>query len=121
MRNILNLLLTFGVLWLGNSFFNDSVQISDTKTMVIASLIMFGISMAYGILLLFSASLIPIGVGCFTTVILFVVGIGLTPIKLLLLNKYLEGFTISGFWTYVLITVCLSIFTINFKSNEKEA
>jgi len=121
MRNILNAMLTFIVFWVGNEYFKEYVSISDTKTMIITTLLMIAIGYLFSLLMMASVLTIPLGIGCLTTIILFFVAIVLTPIKLLLLDKYLMGFDINGFWTYVVLTAILSIFTIKFKSSVKSS
>jgi len=120
MRNILNLLLTGVVFWVGNEYFNEYISILDTKTLIIATLLMFGIGYLFSWLMLISMTSIVVGIGCITTPILFLAIFILTPIKLLLLDKYLVGFNINGFWTYILLTIALSIFSISVKTNRTE-
>jgi len=119
MRNILNSILTFLVFWIGNEYFKEYLFISDTKTIIIATLLMIGIGYLFSLLMVASVLTIPIGIGCLTTIILFFVAIVLTPVKLCLLDNYLSGFYINGFWTYVVLTGILSIFTIKVKSSVK--
>ncbi|MEF3308658.1 phage holin family protein [Paenibacillus sp. GYB004] len=118
MRNILNLLVTLIVFWVGNQYFNEYLSIADTKTLVIASVLMFVISFLFSLAMALSVMLIVVGVGCLTTPALILASIVLTPIKLWLLDKYLGGFEIHGFWTYVLLTIVLSIFTVKVKSKQ---
>ena len=120
MKNIFNLLLTGGVFWVGNQYFNEYISVSDNKTLIIATLLMFAIGYLYTLLMTASVFTIPIGIGCITTIILVLGAIILTPIKLWLLNKYLVGFSINGFWTYVILTCTLSMFSIGTKSENKE-
>jgi len=120
MRNILNLILTFSVFWIGNEYFKEYLSISDTKTIIIATLLMVAMGYLFSLLMVASVLTIPIGIGCLTTIILFFVAIVLTPVKLWLLDSYLLGFYINGFWTYVVLTVILSIFTIKAKSNNNK-
>lgn len=120
MRNIFNALLTFLIFWVGNEYFKEYILISDIKTMIIATLLMVAIGYLFGLLMMASVLTIPIGIGCLTTIILFFVAIVLTPIKLWLLDSYLAGFSINGFWTYVILTAVLSMFTIKIKSSDNK-
>lgn len=115
MRNILNLVVTALVFWIGNEYFHSYIAISDTKTLVIASVLMFVISWLFSLAMVLSVLLITVGIGCLTTPALILASIILTPIKLWLLDKYLYGFEIHGFWTYVLLTLVLSMFTVKVK------
>ena len=117
--NLFNLLLTGLVFWVGNEYFNEYISIINTKTLIISALLMFGISYLFRYLMLASVLTIPIGIGCLTTIILFFVAIVLTPIKLWLLDKYLPGFCINGFWTYVVLSGILGIFSFSVKTENK--
>ena len=119
MKTILNFFLILLVFYIGNKCFPEYIYIEDTKTLIIATLFMFVLSWLYGLLLLTSVLSIIAFVGCLTTPILILFGIFLTPIKLLLLTNFLPGFTIHGFWTYVLLTVCLSIFSFSTSKSKK--
>jgi len=118
MRNILNAILTFLVFWVGNEYFKEYISISDTKTIIIATLLMVAMGYLFSLLMMASVLTIPLGIGCLTTIILFFVAIVLTPVKLWLLDKYLMGFYINGFWAYIVLTAILSIFTIKVKSSQ---
>jgi len=80
---------------------------------------MFVLSIVYGFLLTLSFLSIIVGIGCLTTPFLVAASLVLTPIKLWLLDKYLAGFEIHGFWTYVILTIALSIFTVNVKKKSE--
>ncbi|WP_379117670.1 phage holin family protein [Paenibacillus hodogayensis] len=116
LRNLLHLLVTLLVFWLGNEYFHEYIAISDTKTLILATILMFVISFLYGLLLTVSFVSIVVGIGCLTTPLLILASLVLTPIKLWLLDRYLPGFEIHGFWTYVILSVVLSIFTVKVKS-----
>ncbi|MEK8127145.1 phage holin family protein [Paenibacillus filicis] len=118
MKNVLNFIVTVLVFWIGKEYFSEYVSITDTKTLLIASVLMFVISFLYGLAMVFSLLLIPVGIGCLTTPALMLASLILTPIKLWLLNQYLGGFAIHGFWTYVVITIVLSMFTVKVKSKH---
>jgi len=120
MRNILNLILTFSVFWIGNEYFKEYLSISDTRTIIIATLLMVAMGYLFSLLMVASVLTIPIGIGCLTTMLLFLVAIVLTPVKLWLLDSYLLGFYINGFWAYVVLTAILSIFTIKAKSSNNK-
>lgn len=120
LRNLINLVVTFAVFWVGSQYFSEYLSISDTKTLIIATVFMFVIGYIFRLSFLLSVLTIPLGIGCLTTIILFFAAIVLTPIKLWLLDKYLTGFAIHGFWTYVVITVVLGIFSIKAKTTKTE-
>lgn len=120
MRNIFNFLVTLAVLWIGSTFFSEYIQIRDTKTLIIATIFMFVIGWVFNILVSLSALLMPIGIGCITIIPLILAAFILTPIKLVLLSRYLDGFMINGFWAYLALTAILSIFTIGSSNSSKE-
>lgn len=119
MRSTLNLLITFLVFWFGSHYFNEYISISDTATLILATVLMFVISFIYGFLLAASMISIVVGIGCLTTPLLIAASLVLTPIKLWLLDMYLPGFEINGIWTYVILTIILSIFTVKVKRNNE--
>jgi uncharacterized membrane protein YvlD (DUF360 family) len=118
MRNILNLIITFAIFYVGDKYFTDYIHFSDMKTMILSTALMFVIGWIFGRLLLLSFLLIPVGIGCLTSVLLILMAFVLTPIKLALIDTYVPGAEINGFWTYVIITVALSVFTIKSKSSD---
>lgn len=121
MKNIINALLTGLIFWLGNEYFGEYISIENTKILILATLFMFIINYLYCLLMMVSAITVPIGIGCLGMILLIFLAFVLTPIKLLLLDTYLNGFTINGFWTYVVMTAILSMFSINSKTNKKES
>lgn len=119
-RNIINALITLGVFWISKTYFSEYLTITDTKTLILATAFMFVIGYIFSFAMLISVLTIPLGIGCITTIVLFLVALVLTPIKLWLLDSYLAGFDIHGFWSYVILTVVLSIFSIKAKSKKSE-
>lgn len=119
MRNIFNFIMTMIILWVGNAYFSEYIQISDNKTILLATIFIFVIGYIYALAIGFSVLLIPVVIGCLTIIPLILMGFVLIPIKLYLLDKYLLGFNISGFWTYVVLTVMFSIFSISAKSKSE--
>ncbi|MCS7460855.1 phage holin family protein [Paenibacillus doosanensis] len=120
MKNLLNLLMTVAVFWIGNEYFHPYLSIQDGRTLIIASVLMFVISFLFSLAMVLSVMLITVGIGCLTTPALMLASVILTPIKLWLLDKYLDGFAVHGFWTYVILTIVLSIFTVKVKSDRKD-
>ena len=124
MKKIFNALVTFGILWLGNEYFHEYIAVKDIKTLIIAVALIFTFDYIYGLLIAASFFTIPIGVGCLTMMVLVLAAFILTPLKLYLLDVYLAGFDIHGFWTYLILTGVLSVFTLGStskSSSEKSA
>ncbi|GIP36425.1 phage holin family protein [Paenibacillus sp. J2TS4] len=113
MRHLVNLLVTLAVFWVGNEYFHEYISIADTKTLIFAAILMFIIGYLFTLLMIFSVASIAVGVGCLTTPVLLLASLVLTPIKLWLLDHYLAGFNIHGFWTYVILTIVLAIFSVD--------
>lgn len=118
MKLFINFLLTFIIFGVGNEYFNEYINIDSMQTLIIASLLMFALNYLFSLLMMISLASILVGIGCFTTIILYFISWVLTPVKLWLLNTYLSGFEIHGFWTYVILTVTLSIFSYTQKTNK---
>jgi predicted neutral ceramidase superfamily lipid hydrolase len=103
------------------TYFNQYIQINGTQTLIIASLLMFAMDMAFAAILYILALTSVVAIGC----IPLIIGIILLPfigfIKLYCLNRFLPGFHINGVLTYLLLVASLSIFKLrepNKKNNE---
>lgn len=119
MRRIINFFLTLLVLWAGSHFFSSNISINSTQTLILATILMFGMTIIYGIIMLVSAALTPVLVGCLPLIISVILSPFLNLIELILLNKYLPGFHIYGTWTYILLTIIMMIFSIEIKTESK--
>lgn len=120
MRRIFNLFMIGLIFWIGSTYFSEYLFIADMKTLIIATLFMYVLGVIYGSLMVVSVLAITIGIGCFTTIVLILGAFILTPLKLWLLNEYLIGFNIyGGFWTYVVLTLVIGLFTIQAKTTTK--
>lgn len=115
MRKIINLLLTGLVLWLGNKYFNDYIRIDSERNLIIATLLMFGIDILYGWLVGVFTLTSVIAIGCLPLILSIIVAPFLTFIKLYYIDKYLPGFDLNGFWTYVILFVALSAIHLEVK------
>jgi len=107
------------VLWFSSENFSG-IYINSTKTLILATVLMFAISIIFGYIVMLSALLTPILIGCLPLIISIIIAPFMTIIELLLLDKYLVGFHIQGFWTYVLISVVLSIFSVRVSASKNE-
>lgn len=121
MRNVINFIFTFLVLWAASNYFGDYVHIQDTGTLILATFLMFVMAYILGYALVFSILLIPIGIGCLTTIFLFVVALLFVPIRLYVLDAYLPGFDINGFWTYVALSISLMFFSVKYDQSTTES
>jgi hypothetical protein len=73
---------------------------------------MFVLNYLYSLFMISSVITSVIGIGCLTFIIGIILGVIFTPVKLLVLDHFLPGFNIDGFWTYVFLTVVLNILMI---------
>lgn len=110
-------MLMFTMLYLGRGFFPNHIQIDSTETMVLAVFWMLVIGLLYACALTLSALLIPVGIGCLTTIPLLIIGFLLIPFELYMLDKYLVGFNINGFWTYIIFGLVYGALSIKSKNN----
>lgn len=116
-RNIANGIVTFLIFMFANMYFNEYVSIASTQTLIFATLLMFVMNFIFAYLFLISIALIPFGIGCITSIAFFIIAIFLNPIKLLVLDAYLPGFHVNGFWAYVLLSIALGFFQVSSNSN----
>lgn len=117
MRAIINMMIMFTMLYLGRGFFPNHIQIDSTDTMIVAIFWMFVMGLLYTVAVVISALLIPVGIGCLTIVPLIIIGFLLVPFELYMLDKYLAGFTINGFWTYIIFGLVYGALSIKSRSN----
>ncbi|MNK38838.1 hypothetical protein D3C87_574360 [compost metagenome] len=82
---------------------------------------MFAIGMVYAVVLIVSLLAIPLGVGCITSIPLIIGALFITPLSLWLLDKYMPGVEVNGFWTYVVITLVLSMFRVQLKAEQEKS
>lgn len=125
MKKIINFLLNIFVLWGASKLLTNTVQFSSNTAIVLSALTMFimgWLLMAALLpLLLGSGLLLSVnngkaqGAGCLTFILIFTIALISTPIRLWLTGLIVPGFTIHGFWTYVLISVALCIFNLSDK------
>lgn len=116
-RLIANMFITFGIFWLADKFFHNYVQIEDITTMIIATLFVFVIGWIFGKATVF---LMMTGIGCLAFPVIYLIAWFLVPIKLILLDHYLPGFNINGFWAYVILSFLLYVLTWKKKVKKKE-
>lgn len=114
---ILNFILTIVVFYVGSHYFPESVYIADDKTLILTAVLRFALALLLVWTFAISLMLIPIGIGCVTSIPLFIAMIFSTPLILWVIDHYVDGFAIHGFWTYVLLTGIFMIF--GFKANTE--
>ncbi|MNB72136.1 Membrane protein of unknown function [compost metagenome] len=117
-RNLINFLITGLIFWVGMTYFPEYVHIQDIKTLFLATIFMFVIGYVVQWLTMISFGLIAVGIGCITSIIMMGINIFIIPFKLWILTKYLPGFEVHGFWTYLVITVILMMFSVKARRQQ---
>lgn len=129
MKRIINLLLTFGVLWVATTYFSEYVSINSTRDLIIVTLLMFGLDTIYGLVVigaLFVVTLLSKKTLNFALIIIpYILLIGSifiwTFMRLIIVDDIVAGFTINGNWlTYLLLVVTFSIFSIGTSNKSKQ-
>ena len=112
MKQIANFLLAGIVLWLAALWFPAYVGIADFKTLVIATILLF-VAEIIVVIGIFIVIVVMALMSNWTGVITGVVAVFFAEIiALSLLDAWMPGLTIVGFWTKFLLAVALSIFRI---------
>lgn len=122
MKRIFNVLLSGVIFYVGNMFFSEYVSYDTIQTLIIAVLLFATADILYGILVT-----AVLGIGCIGGaggIMLAIIPIILSafvwvPLKLVLMNKFIDGFSINGFITYVLLTFALSIFSFKIETKKE--
>lgn len=122
MKRIINIILAGVIFYVGNMFFSEYISYDKIQTLVIAILVFAAADYIYGI-----ACTLLMGVSCFgglggvlmAIIPIILTAIIWTPLKLVLMDRFVPGFSINGILTYVLLTVALSIFSVEIKTEKK--
>ena len=131
LRSILNIFLTFAVLYVAKEYFPEYVRITGTRELIVTVLLLTIADTTYSLGL--TIFLIPFMMSCFKsnnavgflsfiTIIITVILSAFiwTPVNLYLVSSLYKGFTIiGGFLTYLILSIILSMFSIKFE-NKKE-
>ena len=122
MKKLIGCFIMAAVLWLISSIFPEFVYIDSVKTLFIVSIAMVILDVILGILSF--VFLVPCTVkqNAFTiglvVLVVFVV-IFSCPIELAILSSNLDGFNISGFGTYILLSILRAVIVYYFKKGDK--
>jgi hypothetical protein len=119
-RRVINFIFIGLIFWAASTFFPNAVSIDSNSTLILATALMFVMGLIFSFIFITSFALIPLGIGCLTTPFVLIIGLFFNPIRLLLLPHFLSGFQIHGFWTYVVLSIILWMFTSKKKIEKKE-
>lgn len=128
MRNIINVILTYLVLFFTTKYFPEFVSVTGTKELIITNVILFVLDIVFSLLLILMISML-MGVlftvgknenSIFFLIFSIIVSLAWTPLKLYLVSTFYEPFTIANDWrVYLLLTMLLGFFTVKAKKNNK--
>lgn len=118
MRKIINALLFGGILYLGDMLFPEYINVLGIKSLIIAVLLYYAADWFYG-LVVGAISVIGAALGAggaiLVSIPIIISAVLYIPLKLWLLSTYVPGISINGILTYVLLTVAISIFSVEIK------
>lgn len=115
-RNIVNFFVILALFFIGSKYFPEHIYAQDTKTLIIATLTMFIVGIIAGIIVIGLLAIVP-PIGCLAAIAL----IFIVPIELILTSHYINGFEINGFWTYVFLTLVISLFSVRVNATYKKS
>ncbi len=118
MRKISKLVIIYAMFWIGMTYFPNNVQIDGMQTLLTVSIIPFVLNVLYGWILMISALTTPLFVGCLPLILCVFLAPVLNLIELLLMDRFINGFNIVGLWTYIILFVVMSTFTIKSKTSN---
>ncbi len=105
------LILSFLILFLGNTFFPEYIQAENVQTIIL-------VSIAITVMIRISYFLIALLIVVFPTATVALLGIltalVLVPASLILASMYFPGFMIKGVLTYVVLTLLMCCTKVNF-------
>ena len=118
MRTLLNLVIGGLVLWAASRLFPATVQIDGTRTLILATVLIWVVSLDIGLLCLL---IMRIG-AVFENWLWVIIGIILVlfseVIAMTILSNHLNGFMVVGFWPKVLLSICFSLFRLKAPSSD---
>lgn len=112
MKQIVNFILAGVVLWLAALWFPAYIQIADFKTLVIATILLF-VAEIIVVLAIFVVIAVMVFTMNWAGAVTGIVAVFFAEIiALSLLDLWMPGLVIIGFWPKFLLAVALSIFRI---------
>lgn len=120
MKKIINFALALLIFWCASHWFGDYVQIDGIEGLILTTLIWW-IS-GYAIMAICILCLVPALAGNFGKVVamaaIVTIIIFSSVIRLYLMQRFYSGFAINGGWTYILLALTLSIFSLGEKKKD---
>lgn len=117
MRQLLNLIITGLVLWLGSLIVPDNIKFENVGAIILVTILIYVIET----LIILGTFFALAAIGKFSIVvgiiILVLVGMFSGALCLLLIDHLYDGFWLSGFWTAFCLSFCISISTVSVRKN----
>lgn len=113
MRRFVNLIISGVVLWAASMLFTEQIHIKDFSTLFLSTLLMW---LATVIVSLIAILIMKGGMfveSCSWTLFGLIIYAASRIIALYMLDAWLPGFTVEGFWLKVLIAFACSFFSLS--------
>lgn len=110
MRNIINMIIKIAIIWGAAWLFPECVKVQDTRTMVLAVIMM-------GVLILAALPGNGAGIGI-AMLITIIMALASGIIQLMAAVHFVPGFEIHGKLTYIILALLMAVFSIE---EKKEA
>ena len=118
MKQILNFIITGVILYLAAKFYPAAVQIADTKSLILATVLLF-IAEIIVVIAIFIMMAVSFFSGNWGGIVVGAIAICFAEIiALTLVSEWIPGITITGFWTKFILAFVLSVFRIPEKNNN---
>lgn len=118
MRQILNFIITGVILYLASVYFSSVVRIADTKSLILATILLF-VAEIIVVIIIFIMMAVSFFSGNLAGVIASIFAIFFAEIiALSLVSAWLPGVEIVGFWTKFMLAFLLSVFRIPEKHDD---
>lgn len=121
MKNLKNIIVTFLLLFVGNMVFPKYIEAENWKKVIIATLVMIIAEIITGILIfLILGILVLVDKPWIAIIVTIGLSILIIPVALLACSSYVPGFELHGIWTYIILTVLLSVLTASDTNDSKK-
>lgn len=118
MRTIFNLFINCLVFWVSSLLFPKCVQISNFKTLVIAVVLIWLVTLMIDLCGMMATIVGVVVVNPLLAVFSIIFVLFSDIIAMAILSSYLEGFMIVGFWPKFLLALCCSLLHCRKQSSE---
>lgn len=113
-----NFFVMGATLYVAARFFPESVSIDSTKTLIIATLLLWVVTALVAIAIILVMAVAASGGNVILMVVSLVALFFSRIFALMILSAKLAGFTITGGWTYLILALVMGIFTVGNKNTQ---